>query len=271
MSGTNHLAQADQAVREGRMDVAVKLYLEAADAGAPEARRKAGELMFAGGDETAEAVLRRALAEGDAEAVDALSELLEVTGRAEAAVDLLIDRHRMGETRWALPIANLLADALDEPEAAERWYVSAIESGDPDAPNDFAAFLQDFDRAAEAEALLRPAAEAGDEFAMANLGRLLLNGDAVDDGIAWLTRAVEAGQEDALVDLGDAELDAGRTEAAREHIRRALDADLAGSRLLYAHLLDREGAATSEVEAAYRAAVEAGDVEVDGGDAEVLG
>ncbi|MYS83168.1 tetratricopeptide repeat protein [Embleya scabrispora] len=264
MSGTDHLAQADQAMREGRMDAAVKLYLDAADSGVPEARRKAGELMFAGGDETAEAILREALAEGDAEAVDALSELLEVTGRPDAAVDLLIERHRLGETQWALPIANLLADALDEPEAAERWYVSALEAGDPDAPNDFAAFLQDFDRAAEAEALLRPAAEAGDEFAMANLGRLLLNGDAVDDGIAWLTRAVEAGQEDALVDLGDAELDAGRIDAAREHIRRALDSGIDGSRLLYAHLLDREGADKSEVEAAYRAAVEAGDVEIEG-------
>ncbi|WP_406279520.1 hypothetical protein [Embleya sp. NBC_00896] len=263
MPGTNHLAQADQAVREGRMDAAVKLYLEAADAGAPEARRKAGELMFAGGDENAEAVLRQALAEGDTEAVDALSELLEVTGRADAAVELLTERHLQGETHWALAIANLLADALDEPEAAERWYAAAVEAGDPDAPNDFAAFLQDFDRDAEAEALLRPAAESGDEFAMANLGRLLLNGDAIDEGIAWLTHAVEAGQEDALVDLGDAELDAGHMGAAREHIRRAMDSGIDGSRLLYAHLLDREGADRDEIEAAYRVAVEAGDVEVE--------
>ncbi|MYW06481.1 hypothetical protein [Streptomyces sp. SID3343] len=263
MPGTNHLAQAEQAVREGRMDAAVKLYLDAAEAGAPEARRKAGELMFAGGDEVAEAVLRQALAEGDAQAADALSELLEVTGRPDAAVDLLTERHRLGENQWALPIANLLADALDEPEAAERWYVAAIEHGDPDAPNDYAAFLQDFDRVTEAEALLRPAAEGGDEFAMANLGRLLLNGDAIEDGIHWLTRAVEAGEEDALVDLADAELDAGRNDAARRHIERALDADIDGSRLLYAHLLDREGADKSEVEAAYLAAVEAGDVEVE--------
>lgn len=261
MPGTNDLAQADRAVSEGRLDVAITLYLEAADAGVPEARRKAGELMFAGGDDAAEAILRQALDDGDGQAAEALSELYEVTGRAEAAVELLTRRHMLGEEQWALPIANLLHDALDEPEAAERWYASAVASGDPDAANDFAAFLQDYERDDEAEALLRPAAEGGDEFAMANLGRLLLNGDALDDGIQWLTRAVEAGQLDALVDLADAELDADRVTSAREHILRAIDADLDGARLLYAHLLDREGADRAEIEKAYRAAVEAGDVD----------
>jgi Tfp pilus assembly protein PilF len=252
------LDEVETLVEDGRMDEAVEICREAVAAGIPGSVNRLGELLLDVGEETeAETYLRRALDEGDKDAYDALSALLVVTGRAAEAAQMLEERYHSGGTHWALKLADILGAELDDRIGAERWYKTALEDGNPDAPNDYGTFLLESGRTDEGLALLRRGIEEGDPMAMANLGRHLTEKGNAPDGITWMRQAVGEGYLPVLGDLAQAEIDEGLFEEARVHVTEALAEDLPDVNLVYANYLD--AIEDPAAEAAYQAAMSQGD------------
>ncbi|GAA0925124.1 tetratricopeptide repeat protein [Nonomuraea longicatena] len=249
------LARADRLVEEDDVEGAAALYAEAAQQGTPGAATRHGEMLFhLGRDDVAESVLRAALAKGEPDALDWLSDLLVETGRGAEAALLQEQADR------ALRAATIWADAAGDRGRAEAWYRKAVERGEPGALNDFGSFLSEDDsRREEAEALLRQAAEQGDALAFSNLGGMALDHGDPEAAAAWLRQGLELADQTgstALLKLAVAEERTGNTEAARALYDRAVADGVTDAHVTRARFLADQG---EPAEADFLAGLEKGE------------
>ncbi|MGW6496636.1 tetratricopeptide repeat protein [Nonomuraea angiospora] len=254
MSVDDLLARADRLAEEDDLEAAAALYAEAARQGAPGAATRHGEMLFhLGQDEAAESVLREALAKGEPDALDWLSDLFVETGRGAEAALLQEQADR------ALRAATIWADAVGDRERAEAWYRKAVERGERGALNDFGSFLSEDDsRREEAEQLFRRAAEQGDALAFSNLGGMELDRGDPEAAAAWLRRGLELGDQTgstALLKLAAAEEQMGDTEAARALYDRAVTDGVPNAHVTRARFLADQGE-TEAAEADFRTGLE---------------
>jgi Tfp pilus assembly protein PilF len=261
VSADDLLARAERLAEAEDYAAAAALYAEAARRGIPGAATGHGEMLFhLGEDEAAEAVLREALAKGEEEARDWLSDLLVQTDRAVAAATLM--EQADGHPLQALRAATIWADAVGDRERAEHWYRIAIDRGEPGALNDFGSFLSEDDsRQEEAELLFRRAAEEGDALAFSNLGGMELDRGDPEAAAAWLRQGLEVqGQSGstALLKLAAAEEQMGNTEAARLLYDRAAAEKVEGAQAARARFLADSGE-DDAAEAGFQAALAAGE------------
>ena len=103
----------------------------------------------------------------------ALAHLLRTTGRLEEAREVLETGAAKGEVESWLPLGNLYADELGDPDAAGAAYRSGIAAGDDHSHHDLARLLVDRGDLDGAEFHLRLGAAGGDALAAAALRRLL--------------------------------------------------------------------------------------------------
>ncbi|WP_246090658.1 tetratricopeptide repeat protein [Nonomuraea deserti] len=244
VGGDDLLSRAEQLAEAENYQEAAALYAEAAAQGMPGAATAYGAMLFYLDEgEAAERVLREALARGEEEARDWLSDLLVETGRAAEAAQLM--EQAIGHEVGALRAATIWADAVGDRERAEEWYRKAVERGEPGALNDFGTFLSDDDsRQDEAEQLFRQAAEQGDALALSNLGSVELDRGAPEAAVDWLRRSLEAADRTgstALLKLAAAEAQMGNNDAARELYDRAVDEGLADAHVERAVFLMGKG------------------------------
>jgi Tfp pilus assembly protein PilF len=202
------------------------------------------------------AVLRRAVAAGEPEAVELLTRgYLERGFRFEAA-ELLAPRVKAGRIDLALPLAEALASTGD-PDRAEEAYRIAVNAGDIEAMNDFGVFLRDRGRLAEAEQMLRRAAEAGHETAPVNLVEVQWESDpdrrvAIQTAEQWADEA----NPTSLLGLAFVRAAQARLDEAEELYRRAAELGAYRGHIEYARFLqdarDDLAGAERELEAAER-------------------
>ncbi|MGW0802299.1 tetratricopeptide repeat protein [Nonomuraea sp. NPDC002799] len=261
MSADDLIAEADRLAEAEDYEAAAALFAEAAGQGVPGAATRHGEMLFlAGDDDAAEPVLRDALAKGEKDARDRLSDLLVETDRATEAAELMEQAgdHPVG----ALRAATIWADAVGDRERAEQWYRKAVERGEAGALNDFGSFLsEDGSRQEEAERLFLQAADQGDALAFSNLGGMELDRGDPEAAAAWLRQGLELEDQTdstALLKLADAEERMGNIEAARALYDRAVVDGLADAHVARAGLLVASGDAEA-AEADFQAAVAGGE------------
>ncbi|WP_228814589.1 caspase, EACC1-associated type [Nocardia flavorosea] len=94
-------------------------------------------------------------------------------------------------------LANLLVARRQSAEALD-WYRKAAEAGNPDAMGNLANLLYEAQFLEDAERWWRFAGEAGSADAMYNLAVMLDRTLRFDDAIIWYQRAAEAGHTDAM-------------------------------------------------------------------------
>ncbi len=124
---------------------------------------------------TADATLEPALRSGAElypSARASLGELLRKTDRLPEAIDVLRKGLEAGESASAIPLGNIYADELFDPQAAAEAYRRGIELGDAYSHHNLAGLLEHEDRLDEAINHYRMAAAEGDELAARALQRL---------------------------------------------------------------------------------------------------
>ncbi|MFE2532396.1 tetratricopeptide repeat protein [Streptomyces sp. NPDC059371] len=233
-------ALAERLLAAGDPGAALTLYLKAWAGPDDEVAEKILDLVHEWGDIDAALGLISAAAEaGNSGAYEALADLLIQLDRPEEAVSALAQAARGGRD-VALWTASVLADEVGDRARAETYYKQALAEGNPQALNDYGAFLsEDDERLDEAADLLGRAIGQGDTMAAGNLGRLLADQEEYAEAVSWLRKALDAGQRSVLVVLGEAENALGDMEAAGAHLRAALAEEISGAHFAYAlHLAD---------------------------------
>lgn len=94
-----------------------------------------------------------------------LADILRRSGRVDDAVAVLQRGVELGEAESFMPLGNIYADVLDDPNMAETIYRRGIGAGDIHCHHNLATLLEDQDRTDEARLHYRIAAEAGDALA----------------------------------------------------------------------------------------------------------
>jgi len=168
------------------------------------------------------ALLRRALASGEASAPGLLADAHLDRGERREAVEVLTRAvHARGRSDLAGMLGETLA-AVGDHEAAEAAFLVGLDGGHPDAMNDYGVFLRGRGRTQEAGYVLDRAARLGDDLAPLNLVALHL--EELDDPYT-ATEIAEAFRDDAkpstLVALADCRLAEGRVDEAEELYRSA--------------------------------------------------
>lgn len=102
-----------------------------------------------------------------------LAGLLRSTGRFEEARATLQRGAQLGEMESWLPLGNLYADELEDPESAEVAYRSGLAAGDTNCHHNLGLLLRQRGDEAGAEQQLRLGAAAGDALAARALRELL--------------------------------------------------------------------------------------------------
>lgn len=140
-------------------------------------------------DRHGEAVLtlREALRTGEPDAARELAYALLGTGQPRQAIKVLKRVIKAGRTDLYGLLGSMAAE-LGEAKVAEKAYRDAIATGDVEALNDYAVFLQDEKRFDEAREVLLRSAELGDVLAPGNL--VVLYSEHLDDLVA----ATEVGE-----------------------------------------------------------------------------
>ncbi|MEU9831570.1 tetratricopeptide repeat protein [Streptosporangium sp. NPDC048047] len=263
MSADERLDRANRLAALGLHEEAAELYEQAVRERVPGAAVRYGRMLFLEDDHpAAERVLRAALADGDTDAYDWLSDTLVATGRPEEAARLMETAAGQGIPGSALRAATIWADAVGDRPRAEEWYRKAVERDEPGAVNDYGVFLsEDDDRQEEAERLFRRAAEEGDTLAFGNLGGMELDRGDPEAAIDWLRQGLAAGSEpgsSAMLHLAVAEEQLGRFDDARAHFDRAVKAGVPDALVKRAQFLADHGAAEERAaaEADFRAAID---------------
>lgn len=256
MAEINLVSQAEQRLAAGDPAAALSLYLQVWNRPDDEVADRIDDLVLAWGDTgTALEIMETAATGGNAGAYEAMSALLVELDRPEEALTALRKAADRGRD-VTLRIASVLADELGDRERAETYYRQALTDDDPQALNDYGAFLsEDDDRLDEAADLLRRAIRQGDDMAAGNLGRLLVDEEKYEEALPWLRQALANGYRSVLPVLGEAEHALGDTEAAGVHLREAVAERIPESHFPYALYLADTGSPREAI-AHYEAAAE---------------
>ena len=157
------------------------------------------------------------------------------------------------------------AQARDELDEAERWYLRAAKLGNSRAMSNLGTIAELRDDYNTAHTWYGRAADAGLTLAMTNLGSLLLKTGHVYEARAQYQRAADAGDPAGFRKQAALEWEHGNAQQALTLLQRALQAGDATSARLLGMLLrtlpEDAGVTQDEIESLYRLAVEMGDTE----------
>jgi TPR repeat protein len=208
------------AQRHGDLELAGRLWLEAADVGVPWAMAALARLaLVAGESETARRWLHGAAEAGDpqaARASAALDHLPDVSDlprrvfedalavgagdRAEATArlgDAVALRH--GPALTALGRERIL---VGDVEGGRAWLTEAVAEGEVDALVELGALAAGLGQTTSAIRFLTSAAGYGSVRAMIDLGVIHADTDDISAALGWLNRAAAAGDPEAMYVLG---------------------------------------------------------------------
>jgi TPR repeat protein len=152
--------------------------------------------------ETADQVLGKRAAAGDAEAMVRLALTQATTGDFPAARQWLERAADAGRVD-ALFVRGVVEESAGDQRAAYDWWLRAAEAGNGDAMFNLSVSAKESGDAANAAAWLERAADAGNGAALHNLGVQALEAGDIATAQAWFERAANTGSTESMLTLAD--------------------------------------------------------------------
>ena len=199
-------------------------------------------------------ILEQAVAAGEPEAARLLARGYLERGQLVEAHELLAPLVADGRIELAGVLADVLAD-LGLTADAEHAYRLATSGDDGEAMNNYALFLADQDRPAEAVAMFERAIAVGDRAAPANLARTYLH-DLHDIAAAQevAMRHLGADAPTTYCVLAEVYAELGRLDEAEQLLRTAVELGAPQGHIDYASFLCQRRSDATSAEREYRLA-----------------